>query len=368
MITFTKEPQGTLLNAYNNSVVEFNSDLGTAARALIEVSGYKFDITPNKDSFYFNLKDVVTVLMNDNAFYDAIEITLPNIYVIPDSSLYKELSVKFTVIRTNGASDNITKVFKFFKSVQQVDSEIFTKSDLLRFLTPSRDTVPTVTYFEGLPFDVSIYSDIARTVTIKNKRTSGTLDIQLAKGVNRLFISSGEIDNLGFETQLPLYEGINQLEFSFDGNIQTLLVDKKPSDCGIYLKWFNQSGSWSYWRFQKSHRVNVSTKSLDTINNDFDNLEDTISREYDMGKEVSREFRISTGKMYEHQRYVLEQIFGSPRVYLYTTSNLQLLSKSNFRTIDLKNSRQQINDTRKKSHELIFDIQLPNDYAQTYGS
>lgn len=368
MITFTTEPQGKLLNAYNNSIIEFSSDSGISARAIITISGYTFTIAPNVNSFYFNMKEVVTALINQDAFSDTIEIDLPQNYLFQDSSLILDVTVGIKVVSSSGVVDTSSKSYTFLKSVDQVDTVVYEKSDKLRFLTPSVYNKSFVTYFEGLPFDITFYSDEAREVTIKNVRSSSSITINVLKGINRLFISSGQLDNKGFETKIPLYVGVNELEFIFDNERETIVIKKEESDCGLYLKFFNQSGSWSYWRFHREHIETIQTSSLDRLNSDFSNLEDLVSRNYAIGKESQRMFSVSTGKVYDYQRLLLANLFASPKIYLYTANRLQPFTIADWNTVDIRDTSNQIKDTRKVKSEFIFSIQLAKDYTQTYGS
>ena len=82
-ITIITEPQGALLNTYNNSIIEFTTDVGVGARATILAEGLTFEITPNMGVFYFNLKEVVSVINNPDNFRDSIVVTTPSAFVFP---------------------------------------------------------------------------------------------------------------------------------------------------------------------------------------------------------------------------------------------------------------------------------------------
>lgn len=367
-ITIIKEPQGALLNAYNNSIIEFGTDVSTPARATILIDAYTFEITPNQGVFYFNLKEIIKVLINQGNFKDDIEVLNPANFLFPDASLFLEIDYTITVFKTNGTSETLDKTYKYIKSAKQIVRSYFDENDLIKFLTPSKDLKAYITYFEGYPFDVSIYSNIARTVTITHKRTATTLDISLSKGVNRLFLSNGENDNLGFEEQLPLYIGLNELEFEVDAsNKLTLFVTKMAVDCGVYLKWFNENGAWSFWKFSPIYKESINTKSLDEINSDFNNIEDSVSRVTQTGKEATKTLALQSGRMNERERLVVSQIFSSPKVFYYNQLELQPFQKVDWKEIKTPSTNQELNNTKKTLTEYDIKIELPEQYTQTYA-
>ena len=365
-VLITTEPQGTLLNTYNNSIIEFNTNVGAAARATILIGTFTFEITPNQGVFFFNLKEAVSVINNPDNFRDTI-VASPSSFVFPDADLYKEQSFTITIYKTDGSSESLVKTYNYSKGVLQLVRSKFDVSDVIRILSPSADNVSNITYFEGHPFDLSIYSNAARTITITNKRTSGTHDITVSKGVNRLFLSNGENDNLGFEGQLPLFIGINELEFVGGGVTATVFIKKVAVSCGVLLKWFNQNGSWSYWRFSPVYQEEIKTKSSKGLNSDFRNVESANNRIAQTGKTAENILNINTGYLTEHERFVVAQLFTSPKVFYYNEAELQPFESLDWIEIDTGKISKEINNTKNIITEYDIKIELPELYTQTYG-
>ena len=124
MITFTTAlPTTELLYAYNNNVVEFESDsTKTAIRAIINVSGEVLEITPNTSgAFHYNFKMLATKLLNDNYFRDTIDPESESDIVYLDDTVYKELAVTFVIEFDDQTQDTITNTYKFLKAVEQLD-------------------------------------------------------------------------------------------------------------------------------------------------------------------------------------------------------------------------------------------------------
>lgn len=367
MITITNRPEGTIINAYNNCIIQFTAT-DTPSRTTIEANGITFQITPISGKFYFNLKDIVTVLINQNKFIDTVAPDSAINYLFADTTLYLELTANITVLKANGSNETTSLDFKFLKSVQQDIRPRYDESDTLRILNPTDNVNRTVSYFEGYPFDLSIYSDTAREVTVRNQRNGIEKTLNLFKGVNRLFISNGENDNLGFENDVPLLLGLNELQFSYGTQTLKCYVDKKPVDCGPYLKWFNQSGGWSYWLFDPIYQVRLGHKTTLTLNNDTTNLAQTSSRIIVAGKESQKEYTIDTGWMDDIRRLQLEQIFSSPKVYLYSNRELQPFQLNDWKEVDVKSGTATIENSKRSISRYQINIKLPNQYSQNYAN
>jgi hypothetical protein len=58
------------------------------------------------------------------------------------------------------------------------------------------------------------------------------------------------------------------------------------SNCGIYLKWFNANGGYSYWLFDKFYSDTTSTKTIDEIVGKYDNLKNVNSFSTITGKKL----------------------------------------------------------------------------------
>jgi len=379
-IVITKQPGENVKNAYNNCVLEFTSDSGDVtkiARAVVKVMRqglvnsadiFTLELTPIAGKFYVNLKDVVTTIVNQNRFNDSINITTPSVILYTDNDLFHELKIEIVIKRDLGITEQTELYYNFLLSAKQIYRTDFAKSDNLFFLTKSSDNIPKVTLFDGFPFDLSIYSSARREVTIRNIRTGTTFDINLVKGVNRLFFSNGQLETCGLNCILPLNDGINELQFEFDEEIVRLDVTKKEADCGLYVKFFNKDGAWSYWRLKKQHSENTKTKALDLINNDFENIDTATSKDFLTGKEATREIIASTGRMTKHELEVVADLFSSPKVYLYNSEHFQHYDLDKWIEINVQAGTSETKNTRNHFHELNVKIDLPQEYTQTYGS
>jgi hypothetical protein len=366
MITIIDQPEGELLNAYNNSVFEIESDQNPA-RATVEVQGLVFEYTPFNNRFQFNLMEVVRILINENRFADQAQPSLPSIYLLRDNTLYFELTATVTVF-SSGINETLTIEKKYLKSVLQDDRIRFDRSEKFRCLIPSTSSSRSTTYFEGYPFDVSIFCDDDKQIIITNLTTGQSLTKRFFKGVNRLFVSDGYNDGInGFEANMPLTEGNNVLNFDSGNEITNLTVKKEDVQCGKYLKWFNQDGGWSYWLFEPIYQEQLKHKTSATINDDTRNLNDTSSRTVVIGKEGKKSISLNTGWLNNEQRLSLEQLFTSPKVYLYTNRELQRFKLTDWVEVSINSGSAVTYNSKRDRSNFKFTVEMAPQYLQNYA-
>lgn len=363
-IQITEQPVNPPFPAYNNSIIEFGLDVGVPSVANVTAAGNVFPIFPNPDGkFYFDFETIIQSLVNTNHFSDDLVSTSTS-YLLNDDSLSYELAVSLEVILEDGTSQTSNLTLPFTKSVEQIIRKRFIESEL-KLLSHGATRVAYLSYFEGYPFDVSIYSDIARTVTIKNVKTGMSFDYSFTKGVNRLFISNGENDNGGFENDIPLHLGVNELEFKVSTTIKfTLFLDKKEAECGKLLKWFNPSGGWSYWRFMDLFIDNIKSDSKERISKNTQNLHNSIGNFSITGKELENENQLLSGLVTDEERNILDTLLASPKVFLYTNELHQPFDKYDFVEVQVGNGTFS-RSNKNKLNNLSVNILLPKIYTQS---
>lgn len=365
MILFTTEISETnVLNAFNNNVVEYNSDSSLIPiKSIITILGEELEITPNTNGvFRYNFKEIVKKLINQNYFRDTIEPEIETSFVYLDNTVYKELSVEFTIQFNDLSEENITKTYKFLKSVEQLETFrqrlVNTENPSIALLTPFTDRSNKTyfsTYFEGYPFDVSIYSNANRTITIHNKKINESTTMPLLKGVNRLFISDGN-NNFSFEDELPLYFGINELEIRVSStDYVTLFLKKVESECGVYLKWFNNEGGWNHFLF-KTYSEKRKIKGIGILNQDFDNLIDTEEPEVEMGMDSRDTLKFYSGRLQEYEKRILNGLSESPKIYRYLNCMYQKSESTDWITQRIATKNIELIDKRKKLYEATITL------------
>ena len=370
-LIFSKDlSEVNLLNSHNNNIVEFSSDNPlTATDCDLDFGSIIPNITPDPDGlFRYNLKDIVKTLINSSNFKDDyIQDIDSKGYVYSDQNLYKLIPIVYTITFEGGTTETTTKNYLFIKSIKQPDkfsrTIINSVSEKLAFLLPYEDhSVKSYTaiYHKGYPFDFALYSNIARTITIKNKTNNLETTLDINQGVNRIIISDGS-QNFTFEDLLPLVTGINNLEFKVDSeNFKTLILEKKESSCGTYLRYYSSFGSYFYYLFDGIYREVKKTKIIDILSGDFEDIDSTFETVTITGKGSSNTRSLLVENMTERQRKYLLSIAESPRVDLYTRDQFIIAGDDSWRGVTLNDGSFKVEDKKKNLFKFDGEISFIN--------
>lgn len=363
MITITQSPQD-FYPAYNDSYLKFYTDFSEDDRAIIRVLGtfYQFTIYPDSIGEYlFNLKNIITSLIDTNKFRDT---TLPQGMGYSDPTLYKELDIEITV-QGDGTSEVSTKTYKFIKAVKQF-GDTYTNNPY-QLLMPGVDSYNyKLTYFEGYPMDFTIkYPTIGESITLQNKRTEEISSMFTPGSTNpyRLVLDTG-VNNLQSMEILSMPDIVNTVDVRVNEVVKASIEIKKVNNqSGVYLKWFNADGAYSYWLFNQWYTEEYNSSELDRIaTNNFNNIygnsqgDTTIS-----GKEGAKSMKVKTKveqSDYEH----LKSIITSPMVQMWSENTPYKPGK----WVDVKVSTKKLNYNNKKHiNQVDIEIELPGVNTQT---
>lgn len=338
-IVFSKDiPTNTLLNAYNNNVVEFSSDSGLdAVKCTITVGAYTFVITPINDVFYFNLKEIIAVLINDKNHKDDVNITT---VITTDTNLLKSYTFNYEIAFTNDTTESIDKIYTFIKSVEQIGestTKLLTENHLLN--------ETELTIFKDYPVDVSLYTDES-TINIEFDSYSNSF-VSVPNVVSRVSLS----DNIWGVDALKI--GLTYVDIS---DVQ-ILVNVKDRCNGTYLKWLNSKGGYSYWLFNPIYKDNISSTSLSEFNVDYDSLDYTDETLLLLGKSATKTRVFEEKNLTRAEAIQINSILTSPRVDMYNKLN------DSWQSVLVKDGTFNILDTKKGLLNLKLSVEI-NQYTQ----
>ena len=350
-IVFSKDISSTVwLNAYNNNVVTFNSDsIKTAMKCTITIGGNAIEITPNPSGvFKYNLKELLKALINNN-FIDSVAQTSTS---VGDGSLAKTYTVTFLITFSDTTTETTNKTIYVIKRVEQIGKGT---SYLVANSTLLNDT--NVVIWNDLPFDLTVLGLSNFTIDV-NSNTSSVVPTQLATRVllgnydpyRRLLNAGYTIErNECIDSNLtdPIPYGYSTIRVG--GNIINV---EKRSDCGVqYLKWFNvEKGYYAYWGFNSIYKDNLSVKTRDTFNVDYENLSETYNTELTSGKGADLTRNLITENLNNDNRDLLNSLFTSPKVELYQDGI--------FQSVVLLDGTFQTENTKVITHKLNISIRL----------
>lgn len=245
----------------------------------------------------------------------------------------------------------------------------FSVNDLLILSPCKQDSTNNyyLKYWQGYPFDITFYTPDS-TMRIDNATNMLSVDFDNLGYGDRLVVSDGRTD-MTLENILPFAEGYNQLRFikpTFTGGYEKFVtLDKQPYACGVYLKWFNAYGGYSYWLFENTYSIDRRTKHLGEIINDTNNLESTLARTATLGKESRDTIRVIAELLTDEERRIIESILDSPKIYLFSGKPYSQNKYYNWLEVQLTTSNVRLKNPRQPLTNFTFDLELPERYTQT---
>ena len=339
MIVFEKVPaENNWIASENNIIFDYKDDDANKVPLYSEITMPNIAtvrLFPDvNNNFYFNAKkylraklnnieddirpsivdgDITTMLYDWSkiSYVDTVEIKIffdDGSEEVVTRDFYGKIQAD-QLIRTNAIGDNI----KFF------DDALMTRYSLKK-----RDEF-YLKYWRGYPFDLAFARNITslatQQITTISNGTTGTfmrLPFQEFNQINRLFFDEGKgykLDTL--PDPLVLQDGINILSLRgvFALGFKLEVITPKCEN-NVYIKWMNEKGGFNYWLFENSS-TQVSSTNLGLIENDYNNLEDTLSQKKSLGSEVSELLTVSYDSLTLEDINILETLIYSPKVYLY---------------------------------------------------
>lgn len=402
MILFTSDVDNNKLRlAFNNDIYEFYSTTGTPLYADITAPGLSIRIYPNPNNrFWINMKEYVKGLLNAT-FEDNLETNLqaanPSSFIYHfNAGVYLATSLNFTITFDDNTTDSATHSLKWIAGAEQIGNYHERNVNSFYLLSPyKKQTANTyyLKYWEGYPFDFTFFrtytpprssGDLSNpfpdnsissdpSITLRNNTNGLSAAFSTLKySIHRLFLADGRT-NSTIEDILPLANGHNEIEilrpilnsdFLLSYN-KFIDLEKVPYSCGVYLKWFNHLGGFSYWLFEDTATIDRSAKELVTLNRDFYNLEDARTNEAITGVESRDNMRLTYDLANEDERDLLATIFESPKVYLFTGKPFSQNSYKNWIEVTLKSRKARLKNAKQKLTNFSIDIELPKRYTQT---
>lgn len=344
-------PSGALLNAFNDNVIRFTVE--SQSRVDVTANGeLPTTLYPSPTGeFFLNLRPFSSVLINKDQYQDAI---VPDIaaegYVYPDPSLFLKMEVEVSADSTNIA----TATYYFLKAVAQIENYTEKLATKNHILLPSSK----VTYYEGYPFDIPVFAGQVQTITLHNRTTGHSANLDVSQYTNRLFLSQGS-QNFTIDDILPMQSGYNRLELEFGPTDKIeLTVLKKESICAPYFKFYRSCGGYGYIRFESEVGVKNSATEGESIRTDFNGIQNTIRRAI-AEKATKVEIELQTEQLEGWEMENFKDFLLSPYVMMYTGDLFQKATDKSWMGVRVSSST--LFSRRPKSFRLKERINIEFD-------
>ena len=372
-IVFLKQLDNTKVNlAYNNNLVRFySSSSSTPVNATITIGSNVVTLFPDPNGvFTYNFKDLITTILNVDNFKDDLNPDLGVSYVYDWTdkiSLTDDIVIE-VLLSNDSTETNTTNITWLSAFVQLRDwkrtypaTELLTTDVALLQKKNNTDLYDYhLNYWNGYPFDLTLYAN-EETITITNEVDLSNETFDFNK-ISRLVFSDGRTD-VSIEDTISLVEGFNNLDF---GGFFNLNLNKSVDHCpnGIYLKWINSFGGWNYWLFNRGQE-NLKTKELGALNNDFNNLEDTISPLVSLGKTSESAIKVREQRIKEYDKVMLSDLLDSAKVYLFTGLPFSQNTFNDWIEVNLSAGTFVLENPRSDLYRLDLTIELPTNITRT---
>lgn len=386
------------LAGYNSTIVRWGTTLAKTIKTgeiWFNISMKFVDLVPLNNVVEFDCYEVIKTLFG--SFDDFLSYQTSEV-IKYDGNLFNLHAVKLVVNYTDNTSENVDITGKFTRAVRQhTDMSngmfYFTGAgpyphftNLLMKAPRKKDWfTQQIRIFKGYPLDVSLIGPTANNYlnfTLYNNVTglvgnSGyTITVpggsRTNKEVQRIVLSDG----MNLHSLLAANPGVTKGYLQIDHlvsdvgaitNLYSFAFDI-ADECGVYIKWINSCGGWSYWLFNKNTRNLITTKAKGTINSNAGQLGYNAD-EKNIGFDSDEKLQVVTQGV---EKWTLDQLLDiptSPCVYLYLKPRgvwayengnsdvwLKLPTISNFK-YSLK--------AESTLYNIGFEFQLPKIYTQT---
>ena len=372
-LVFNNEISTTaLLMAFNNNIVDFYSDSTTLQTMYAEVKFGTITLTlyPNPSgSFYFNFSDFIKNVMNTNNMTDDLNIDIQNDgYVYPWSNkVLLNTPIEYRIYLSDLTFVSQQRIYTWLSGVVQLEEykrryPLFLDKSKCIMLSPfvkGSNNKAYVKYWDGYPFDISIFSNQTTTGDIEITNQTNLLDYlwNANGGVNRLAFSDGQTTET-IETVLPLQYGLNKMKIDAGYSIFYFDLVKEKNNCGVYLKWRNSFGGWNYWLFPKGFR-NRSVKDIGELENDYRNVENTTSPTIQIGRRALDTITVTTDVLTEDDMVLIADMVESPKLYMFTGQPYSQNTFNDWLEVSLKTTDFRIENPKTDLNRFNFAFDLP---------
>ena len=366
MITYTKTiPSDKLCLAYNNNILEFGTDSTLdIINAQVSINGIIVVLYPHPDkSFYLNLKQYITTFFPQ--IKDDLDIDLlVSAHYDWTSKLYLNTDINITINFVDLSSETSALNTGWLSGYLQINTRAIVPNDELIVLTPQKvgSKEAFLKYWIGYPFDISVYKPFVNSLLFLDKYDNSVLDITTSFLINRIFFSDG-LNQTGFFTS----DEFNYFKLKIDEvelfrlNYQQLTP---TCDNGFYIKWINSLGGYSYWLFEHWEQ-NSQYKDLGEINNNYSNLEDTLSKSIQIGKTSVNKVTVTTDTINENDLSILNDLFDSSKIYQFIGTLNTANNFNDWTEISLNTTSIPKNKTKFNLSNLQLTFELPTNDTRT---
>jgi len=369
-IIFNKTiPSDKLCLAYNNNILDFTTDnVLDVINCQVTINGTSIVLYPHPNKrFYLNLKQYITTFLNVDNFADDLDVdfTITPVYDWTDK-VYLDTDIDIQINFVDLSNETETISSQLLSGYLQLSTRQIIQNDELLVLLPQNLETKTslLKYWVGYPLDVTIYNPLGADIAFLYDEYINTSFVGTFL-ITRVFVSNGL--NVGLNLAGESYAKFKITTDVFFGDVLSIINFQQTTpkcDNGFYIKWINSLGGYSYWLFE-NWESNQQTKDLGEINNDYNNLEDTLSKSIQIGKTSQNRVNVTTDVVNEQEQLLLSDLFDSPKIYWFIGTPNEVNNFDDWTEISLVTSSIPLQKTKRNLNNFTLTFELPTNDTRT---
>ena len=302
--------------------------------AEITVGTDVYKISPDANGRYeFDLRAAVMALFPE--IVDGFDhVSAAN---VDDPNLYVRAGVSINSIRTSGSPNNTVVPLGTWNFIHGIGKLLLTQRYAHEYrqgifaLSP----VQKVWVFDGYPLDVTVFEET---------------------NTERIYLTDGS----DFAT-VPNPAGTVPLKLT-----GSIAYERISNACGLYLKWLNSYGGWSYWLFDDKFITSMRTSRRQNYTRYFDTLGGSDTRSSSMGVDTQETITCATANLTDEQRDHLIDLLRSFRVYAALENNVGGTFYGKWTEVKIVAFDGLIKDESARSHSLRIQVAKPQNFSQAW--
>lgn len=258
----------------------------------------------------------------------------PEIFIKVDFNIYKEvgfeeksITFKKSYVSGNYITVDLTAIFKSLSFLygdinRGTDIGSFSSNDVkitayAQYYNNNREAIilldsQSEKTFKIRPSNFSIYSIFKEANGVRLCKRFYDFALKINKPYTTFF--------KGFTQKDFIIKAKDNFESEFDRvdrNENSPYVDRVVDECGIFVTWLNEAGTWSYWLFSEKYTEEIKTKSMGTIQKNKIN-EQYISGMHSLGYTAYKRWTLrSDVPVMDGELEELQSIYSSSIVFVY---------------------------------------------------
>ena len=377
-----------MIAAHNSNVLLWESDdlTGVTKGTVIVTFGaddYTFEVSPSPDEvFRFDLREVIKSILGEangataynSVFYNYADLSkLIDIELKVTDGVAPEQTTTITGVRITQAvmqigSKNGANLIDYIGDASRLGYILDTYKGAYSRSFKYGEDLQKIVHFKHFPFSISFYVPAGVTnigfVAADDTAVGGVTGPDLDTIIT-VPIGTGA-DDIDYDQPKGLFEIADNVD-----DIQANYIDlyhynyEYRDDCeGVYIKWLNPLGAWSYWLFTHIYTGTIDVGSRREKAVYADTMTGQASRTATISQRAVEQITIAADGLEAERLRWINEMLSSPKIYLYTADKGTETTAADWVEVKALQGSSQTYNSKRGSHQFIATLELPEKYLQ----